>query len=112
MSDLACLGRYEPDVAGIILGTGFNRFESPDGINGLAEWRGDRIEILAVVANNPGQGNFKKFIADLKREFRTICIWEIWNPWLGDVLKRYGFTDETDIRSDGESVTGMRWDRV
>lgn len=104
------LGRTEPDPAGLILGTGYERFESPTGIDGLAKENGDRLDVLAVYAREHGQGAFREFIRLAKKEYRTVCVWLDDNPAIGPALQRYGFTPETEIQPDGEIVTGWRWD--
>lgn len=99
-----------PDLAGQILGTGYNRFVSHCGIDGLAKENGDRLNLLAVGSSNPGTGQFRNFIAECKRFYKTICIWECWNPILPPILERYGFKSETEIQGDGEVLDGYRWD--
>lgn len=105
------LGLVLPDPIGQILGTGYWRFQNTSGIGGLAKWTEDRLDILAVHADAPGTGQFRRFIADAKLHWSTICIWEDWNPMLGPALKRYGFSPETEIEPHGGSVSGWRWDK-
>lgn len=105
------LGKVTPDPAGTILGTGFKRFYSRSGIDGLARENGDRLDILAVVANKPGKGQFRSFIATCQKQYRTVCVWGIFNPLLEEILGRYGFTPETEIDQWGMPLVGMRWDR-
>jgi hypothetical protein len=104
------LGSIYPDPCAQVLGTGYSQFNSPSGIDGLAKWTDDRLDLLAVVTPTPGRGQFREFIKSAERHFRTICIWEVWNPWLESVLKRYGFTQETEVLGTGEIVNGFRWD--
>ena len=96
------LGAVEPDPIGQMLGTGYMRFQSPDGLGGLAKWSTDRLNLLAVHASVPGKGQFRDFIAKAKLEWKTICVWEDWNPLVGQALARYGFQRETEIQGDGE----------
>lgn len=110
--EFALLGFVEPDPIGVILGTGYMRFQSPNGLGGLAKWTDDRLDLLAVHAFTQGQGQFRSFIAAAKLQWKTICVWQISNPFLGSALERYGFTPETEIQSDGEIVEGFRWDRA
>lgn len=105
------LGKVSPDMAGMMLQTGYNRFSSPVGIDGLAKVNGDRLDILAVHAATPGFGQFREFMKLCKKQFNTICIWEIWNPSLEAALLRYGFTPQTEITGWGETVHGLRWDK-
>jgi len=104
------LGSNRPDPCSLILGTGYSQFHSFAGIDGLAKWTDSRLDLLVVHTFLPGQGEFRTFIKSAKTYFRTICIWEVWNPWLGEVLLRYGFTPETEVQSNGEVAEGFRWD--
>lgn len=101
-----------PDPVGKMLGTRFDQFRSNVGIDGLARYNGNgMIELLAVHARTPGKGQFRRFIANLKKEYKTICVWEISNPLLETVLPRYGFKREVTIDSNGETLAGFRYDR-
>jgi hypothetical protein len=100
------------DITADMLGTGYSKFAHSSGIEGLCKSNGDRLDILALHADVPGTGQFRVFIGEAKKTYRTICIWEIWNTWLEPVLDRYGFSPETEITSWGESVSGMRWDKM
>jgi hypothetical protein len=111
MSNHPLLGRVEPDPAGVILRTGYMRFQSPKGIGGLAKWTDERLDLLAVVAFVNGRGMFRSFIAASKKHFNTICVWHDWNPIIGAALERYGFSPETEIQGDGEVIKGWRWDK-
>lgn len=96
-----------------MLGTGYSRFDSNFGMSGMVRIRGeamDRLDILAVHAQTPGAGAFRRFIAGSKTQFNTIAVWEVWNPWLPEVLLRYGFhpVRERDPITR-EKVRGYRW---
>lgn len=110
----ALLGPTRPDLMGIILNTRYHRFESPSGISGLAKEIGnDRLDLLAVSASNPGHGQFRKFIEQAKRKYRTICVWYVDNVFLKAALARYSFTPETEADGiDGVVLHGMRWDSI
>ncbi|MDE2107411.1 MAG: hypothetical protein KGL39_60000 [Patescibacteria group bacterium] len=101
---------YEPDPIGVLLGTGYNRFETADGMNGLAKITGDRLDVLAVVASKAGAGQFRRFIASAKLTFKIVAVWEDWNPIIGDALKRYGFHPATCTEADGEVNHGWKWE--
>lgn len=102
------LGIIEPDIIGEYLKTGYCRFRSPIGINGLAREQGPLLEILAVVANKPGTGQFRTFIERCKQEYETVTVWEDWNPIVGEALKRYGFVPTS--APDGDStISGWIW---
>lgn len=100
---------FEPDPIGEILRTGFWRFTSHAGIDGLARETGNLLEILAVATDNPGNGQFRQFIADCKRHYRVVTIWKIWNPFLEAVLWRYEFNPVSAREADGEIISGMTW---
>lgn len=105
------LGNTRPDPAGVILDTGYLQFCSPVGIDGLCKVTDNRLDVLAVIAIRTGKGHFRKFIRQAKLEYSTICVWEIWNPFLDGVLSRYGFVAREE-EQDGETVTGWRWDKA
>ena len=88
-------------------------FESfrTETIHGLAAVRGDRLDILAVAAVNPGHGDFSRFLDECQKNYETIGIWEIWNGSLAVMLRRRGFVDVREVL-DGDLVSGMRWDKA
>lgn len=101
-----------PDRNSLVLGTGFRRFHGRGQMRGLYMTKGRRIDFLVVHCDEPGRGHFREFVQKLKRGYDTICVWCVWNPWLGAVLERYGFRDEVDSAMDGTPVTGKRWDKT
>lgn len=105
---MSILGKKFPDPIGKLLGNGYERFISPLGVSGLVTESPDRLDIFAIDAMKPGTGQFRQFIAEAKQRYKTICIWNLWHPWLASVLERYGFVPETEIQM-GSTVTGMRW---
>lgn len=108
---MSVLGQTCPDPVGLILGTGFQRFESPIGIEGLAKENGSSLDILAVVNPSDQRGRFRQFIARAQAEYSTICVWEIFNPAVEAALGRYGFAPEVELAATGEPLRGMRWDK-
>ena len=106
----ATLGQITPSPAADILGTGYSRFVSPFGIDGLCRTDGRRLDLLAVIANQPNTGQFREFMEAAKQEFDEIGIWDILNPELNPVLERYGFMPAamTDPKT-GEWVAGRKW---
>lgn len=110
MNTKGILGVIEPDPWAQILGTGYMRYQSPTGIKGLAKWNGDKLNLLVVHTETPNNGQFHDFISKAKLEWQTICVWECWNPIVGQALERYGFQQETEINGDGEVMEGWRWD--
>lgn len=105
------LGELTLDPVSQVLGTGYLRFQSPTGIDGLAKVKENRLDLLAFNALVPGVGQFRRFIGRCKREYETICIWEVWNPWLHEVLQRYGFRAYSEVdRDTDERLEGYRYD--
>lgn len=96
-----------------LLNSEFSRFDSNLGLRGMARIRGDEMDVLdllVVDAAQPGNGALRRFINAAKQQFKTIYVWEIWNPWLPAVLVRYGFypVSERDALT-GEKLNGYRW---
>lgn len=83
---------YTPDVFGVLLGTGFNRFTMSSGIQGLAKVTGNSLEVLAVATTDPGKGKFRDFITAAKLKFDSIAVLDVWSHTLKACLPRYGFT--------------------
>lgn len=110
-ASISLLGETEPDPVGAILGTGYYRFSSPVGIDGLCKVNGGRLDLLAVISREPSKGHLREFLRQAKEHYRTVCVWHVDNPALGPALERYGFTPETEIQPDGEIVPGYRWDK-
>ena len=107
-------GKLERDLIGMVIHEGkepFVRFASPLKIHGLGKFTPDRKDLLAVDADRPGNGDFRKFIAEAKKEWATICVWFVQNDILAAALSRYGFGKEIELSGDGEVLEGMRWDR-
>lgn len=100
---------HEPDLAGIILGTNFNRFQS-GSIGGLAKENVLRLEILAV--HNDGQrGEFGKWMALCMETYDEICVWHIGSPRLEQILFKHGFKPHGET-FQGEELDGMRWQKL
>lgn len=116
MSTFPVVGKLAPDAASDLLGTGYKRFESPTGIQGLAKANTgryiSRLDLLAVVASKPGTGQFRRFVAECQAMYNTVCVWESWNPILGRALAKYGFYKALECDGDTyEPVSGWRWDK-
>lgn len=102
---------WEPDPLGSALGTGYNRFKSTTGVDGLAKISGNEFRILAVHTFNPGQGQFREFIAKCKESFDSILVEVIMAPNLASVLTRYGFTP-SELKEDwGEEMPVLKWQK-
>lgn len=103
------VGVLASDPVGLMLGTGYHRFKAACGIDGLAKVDGKRLDLLAVVTDTPGKGQFREFIRLAKAAYDTVRVWQISNPTLNEALKRYGFTRTWTLGPDGEVVTGRVW---
>jgi len=102
------------DPASQLLGTGYSRFNWQGRITGLCKITGSEIQILAVVATNPGKGDFRKFVEEAKKEYRCIKIWHVGNSFLRAALTGYGFrpcVEQFCFGGQWESSEGFRWDR-
>ncbi len=111
------LGRMVADPFSHALGIGYFEFASPSGISGLARESDDgrKIDILAVTALIERAGCFRSFMNECKDHYQVICIWQITNIWLPEVLKRYGFEPHEDfekVPGGVERVSGMRWIKI
>lgn len=87
--------------------TGFDEFVLP-AVRGLARVEGGRLDILAIDANRPGQGDGGRFLAACMDAYSEIRVLHITNPRLEEMLARRGFEAFTRYE-DGEVLTGMRW---
>lgn len=101
------VGRLMPDDTAIRLGTGYFQFDIR-AMAGLCRVNHLSIEILAVYSKQPGEGNFRQFVDDLRRNYNRIVFWVIWSPVLRVALKRYGFTPVEARDSDGARIEGMQ----
>lgn len=108
---MSVLGDTIPDIISAILGTGYLRFQSPMGMNGLAKEEGIHLHILAVDASEKGKGQFREFIQQCKNEYEVISLWEVWNPIVETALQRYGFQRVEEFRIDAV-VKGWRWEKA
>ena len=52
--------------------------------HGLVAYRDNEHEMLAVMNEQPGNGDFAKFMDYLEAEAKKVCLYrnEIWNKWL------------------------------
>lgn len=98
----------EPDPIGILLGTGYWRFTTPFGSDGLAKWEGSRLDVLAIGSKHKGEGSFRLFVEQAKKHFREVYFWHDMNPLIGEALKRYGFAQTSQIEN-GEKMDGWKW---
>lgn len=100
-------GQMLPDPASEALGTGYMRFAN-SGVSGLARIHGNRADILAISASNPGTGQVRQFLHNCQKIYSEVHVWEVWNKTLAAALLRYGFKPETEIQ-DGEELDGFVW---
>lgn len=90
--------------------TGFMKFETRDGLHGLARRRAGALELLAIIAFTPGRGAFRSFMTKAKAIFPVIYVWEVKGREMPAILLRYGF--EPHVMDDGsERLVGFRWAR-
>lgn len=104
-----------PDAVATVLKTGYQRYESKQGISGLCRIKGFHLDLLFVSASKPGTGQFRRFIAACKTKYDSITVWEIWNKELPAILTRYGFKPTGEVPEDEEPdarmIEGYRWER-
>jgi len=101
-----------PDPLSELLKTGYRRFETRIGIQGLARMDNERgLDILAVVSSRPGEGKFRQFIATAQQSFDRVAVWVDFNPLVGKALRRYGFVRAQCTEPDGEVCQGWQWRR-
>lgn len=95
---------------GDILQTGFDEFDTNCDVKGLASESPDglRLDILTVVAESPGVGQFRTFMQLAKEKYKSISFLYVENPILRDALVRYGFSWDS-IRISGVNNPGYIW---
>lgn len=83
-----------PNRIALQLGTGFQDFTWNDVVEGMLKEEDDGVTctLLAAVSLEPGRGNMKLFIADLKKEYRRVNILDVMSPKMEYILIRQGFT--------------------
>jgi hypothetical protein len=109
------LGNTSPDPVGKILGTGYDRFERPDGVNGLAKAQGRRLDILALYSEFENRGYVTRFIEEAKQNYGLIYVWHVDNPILKEALARWGFKpchEAVSCNGKVEWCDGMMWERL
>lgn len=99
-----------------LLETGYYRFHAYCGVGGLAKEVKEELHILAIHADDPGTGQFRKFIQLAKKNYKSIYVWEVWNSTLERTLMRYEFhqVDRTETYKDGTTETneGYHWEKT
>lgn len=84
-------------------------FETAE-LYGLVHVRGDRIDVLAILAKMPRRGACRRFILKLKASYSCIVFWQVNSRILADALRRYGFRSGTDQFYDGDGPEDvLRW---
>lgn len=103
------MGARRPILGHLVpyLGGPFGAFETPT-VWGLGWVRGDRLDLLALVAVRPGCGDVGRFLADCQAAYRVIGAWEIGSDRLRGMLERRGFQPAREVL-DGELSEGMLW---
>jgi hypothetical protein len=110
VSDDDILGQRLISPVALILGTGFCDFLSPMGIVGQCRVEGDNLDLLTLLAPEPGKGHFRKFLASCMQRYSRVRVLHIRNNRLYDFLERTGFHFEK-WKYRGEKITGMVWNR-
>lgn len=100
--------KYELGYTAKLLGSDFRDFETAGGMTGLARVTKGNLDILAVIATKPGNGQFRKFIQDAKETFNTVAVWQVWSTIAIEALKRYGFAPIL-VNEHGEEQTVWTW---
>lgn len=96
-----CFGKPEHEL---------QQFESESGIHGQSWVEGRELNLLTVMASEPGTGQFRRFIEACKGEYDCVGVWLVMNRDLGKALRRYGFRRTTRMHN-GERIAGYRWRR-
>lgn len=99
---------FTKDRIGEVLKTYFWRFDTIYKVDGLVKFNADTVEVLAIVSQEPGQGNCRAFIHQLQRCFPMVIIWHVDNPHLHAALVRYGF-NRAEIPTGGATLDCMAW---
>lgn len=106
---------WEPDpvLMGVRFNTGFSGFRTASSLRGCAkvEPGSGCLQILALIAEKPGRGDWSHFLKQAKELFDEIVVWELWNDDFARALERSGFEVWAGLCS-GEPAVGMRWARA
>lgn len=72
----------------------YMNFESPYFVDGLVYemHAGKTVNFLAINSKFPGNGDFRKFMIELKKTYDFILIWDILNPVFLEILHKYEFS--------------------
>lgn len=87
----------------------FDEFET-DAIVGLARVDGEAIDILSVLAKEPGQGDGGRLIDALTANYAHVRFLHVMSHHFTGMLTRRGFTPFS-IHEDGEDIPGFEWKR-
>lgn len=93
--DINPLGVMFPTAVAKALKSGFQEFFSPFGIGGLAKLTDEGLEILAIASDDPGNGNFTRFMDVVESKFNLVRFWDVLNPVLLTTLMRRCYTLQT-----------------
>lgn len=109
---MKALGELRPDPVSEMLEIEYMRFCSPAGVDGLCYVEGNSVRLLALVSRQPGTGQLREFLRQLKEEAALIEVLLIENPVLQIMLEHYGFEEILAVISHQgwvEMVKGMAW---
>lgn len=68
---------------------------------------GRAIEIVSVVSEREGQGNFSEFVDKLIESYQGVVFWEIWSEKVKAGLSSRGFRPVTKV--EDVRIYGMGW---
>lgn len=97
-----------PDPIGVLLGTGFQRFEAHNGLDGLCKAGDGKIELLELVVDEKdrNRGTCREFIKACCDYYHRVRVLHVDNPILEDALIRWGFTKFECVDEFGDKVEG------
>jgi hypothetical protein len=88
--------------------TGFREFAAP-GVSGLWLVDDDRVDVLAIVADEEGSGAVGRFIDELLARSSRVRFLHVESDRLRGMLERRGFLFGEWFYADGELVNGFVW---
>lgn len=105
--------QFRPSGLDTAFDTGFVTFRALCGVGGLAKEDPETktLEVLAVHADKPRSGQFRRFVAQLKSSYEHVSFIHEFSPILAQALDRYGFHRVVEKVGPCETATVWRWDR-
>lgn len=107
------IGELRANAISEFLRSPYKEFGPAGGIRGLASVDDDNtLNLVAILSDDPGQGNFRDFMKECKTHYPAIRVWAVLNEDLPAVLTRYGFTKGHDMGYDGKMEEVWDWKRI